>query len=110
MLEHASPIACSPERLVLGYEPGSFFAVQATDNSAVDALTHTARNYFGSTTQIAFDVSATAKPAPSIAAIEQEKEQARLEAARRAVADHPLVKAAREILGAELREIRLPEG
>ena len=36
-------------------------------------------------------------------------ESARLEEARRTVAEHPLVKAAQEILGAELRDVRVTE-
>jgi DNA polymerase-3 subunit gamma/tau len=107
VLEHASPIAFSAERVVLGYEPGSFLAAQATDASAVELLTRHVRDYFGTSTPVAFDLTAGPKSSPSIAAIDGEQNRARLEQARRAVAEHPLVKAAVEILGAELRDVRL---
>jgi DNA polymerase-3 subunit gamma/tau len=109
VLEHASPIAFSAERVVLGYEPGSFLAAQATEASAVELLTRHVRDYFGTATPVAFDLTAGPKSTPSIAAIDGEQNRIRLEQARRAVAEHPLVKAAVEILGAELRDVRLNE-
>jgi DNA polymerase-3 subunit gamma/tau len=109
VLEHASPIAFSAERVVLGYEPGSFLAAQATDASAVELLTRHVRDYFGTTTPVAFDLTAGPKSSPSIASIDNEQHRLRLEQARRAVAEHPLVRAAVEILGAELRDVRVPE-
>jgi DNA polymerase-3 subunit gamma/tau len=109
VLEHASPIAFSAERVVLGYEPGSFLAAQATEASAVELLTRHVRDYFGTSTPVAFDLTAGPKSSPSIASIDNEQNRIRLEQARRAVAEHPLVKAAVEILGAELRDVRLDE-
>jgi DNA polymerase III subunit gamma/tau len=109
VLEHASPIACSAERVVLGYEPGSFLAAQATEASAVELLTRHVRDYFGTSTPVAFDLTAGPKSSPSVAAMDGEQHRIRLEEARRAVAEHPLVKAAIEILGAELRDVRLGE-
>jgi len=107
VLENASPIAFGAERVVLGYEPGSFFAIRATDVSAVELLTRHVRDYFGTTTPVAFDLTAGPKSAPSIATIDGEDRRLRLEEARRAVAEHPLVQAAIEILGADLRDVRL---
>jgi DNA polymerase-3 subunit gamma/tau len=45
----------------------------------------------------------------TIAQIDGAERKARVEAARRAVADHPLVSAAIELLGAELRDVRLSQ-
>jgi DNA polymerase-3 subunit gamma/tau len=109
VLEHASPIAFSAERVVLGYEPGSFFAAQATDAPAVELLTRHVRDYFGTSTPVAFDLTAGPKSSPSIASIDGAENRVRLEEARRAVAEHPLVKAAIDILGAELRDVRLSD-
>jgi hypothetical protein len=109
VLEHASPIAFSAERVVLGYEPGSFLAAQATDASAVELLTRHVRDYFGASTPVAFDLTAGPKSTPSIASIDSEQNRVRLEQAKRAVAEHPLVKAAVEILGAELRDVRIQD-
>ncbi len=109
VLENASPIAFGAERVVLGYEPGSFFAVRATDGSAVELLTRHVRDYFETTTPVAFDLTAGPKSARSVAAIDGEERRVRLDEARRTVAEHPLVRAAIEILEAELRDVRLGE-
>jgi DNA polymerase-3 subunit gamma/tau len=109
VLEHASPIVCSAERVVLGYEPGSFLAAQATDASAVDLLTRHVRAYFAAPAAVAFDLTVGPKSSPSIASMDGEERRRKLELARRAVAEHPLVRAAVEILGAELSEVRLPD-
>jgi DNA polymerase III subunit gamma/tau len=109
VLEHASPIAFGPEKVVLGYEPGSFLAQQAVEDAAIDLLTRTVRDHFGAPTEVAFDLRAEAAGAVSVASIDQKKNRERLEAAKKAASEHPLVKAAVEILGAEIREIRLAE-
>ena len=67
------------------------------------------RDHFGAPTPVAFNLTAATKGIASVAALDSEDHRARLEAARRAVAEHPLVKAAVEILGAELRDVRLGE-
>jgi DNA polymerase-3 subunit gamma/tau len=109
ILEHASPIAVSAERVVLGYEQGSFLAAQATESSHVELLTRHVREYFGTTTPVAFDLSASSKANPSVASLDIEERRVRLEQARRAVAEHPLVRAAIDILGAELKDVRVTE-
>ena len=109
ILEHASPIAFSAERVVLGYEPGSFLAAQATEASHVELLTRHVREYFGTFTPVAFDLTASPKANPSVASIDTEERRVRLEQARRAVAEHPLVKAAIDILGAELKDVRVTD-
>jgi DNA polymerase-3 subunit gamma/tau len=109
ILEHASPIAFSAERVVLGYEPGSFLAAQATETSHVELLTRHVREYFGTVTPVAFDLTAGPKANPSVASLDTEERRGRLEQARRAVAEHPLVKAAIDILGAELKDVRVTE-
>ena len=109
ILEHASPIAFSAERVVLGYEPGSFLAAQATEASHVELLTRHVREYFGTTTPVAFDLTASSKANASVATLDTEQRKVRLEQARRAVAEHPLVRAAIDILGAELKDVRVTE-
>jgi DNA polymerase III subunit gamma/tau len=109
IFEHASPIAFSAERVVLGYEPGSFLAAQATEVSNVELLTRHVREYFGTITPVAFDLTAGPNANPSVASIDTEERRQRLDQARRAVAEHPLVKAAIDILGAELKDVRVTE-
>jgi len=109
VLEHASPISFSADRVVLGYDAQSFFAAQATEASAVELLTRQVRAHFGASTPVAFDLTAGPRSGPSIAVLDTEDRKRRLEEARRSVAEHPLVKAAQEILGAELRDVRVTE-
>jgi DNA polymerase III subunit gamma/tau len=109
ILEHASPIAFGAERVVLGYEPGSFLAAQATETGNVELLTRHVREYFGAPTAVAFDLTAGPKANPSVASLDTEERKIRLEQARRAVAEHPLVQAAIDILGAELKDVRVTE-
>jgi DNA polymerase-3 subunit gamma/tau len=109
LLEHASPLHCNAERVVLGYEPGSFFAARATETAAVERLTRHVRAHFGAPTAVAFDLTAGPRSTPSIAAVDNEERRKKQEQARRAVAEHPLVRAAVEVLGAELSDVRLPE-
>jgi hypothetical protein len=84
-------------------------AAKATESDAVELLTRHVRAYFGTTTPVAFDLTAGPKSSPSIATLDGEERRARLEQARRAVAEHPLVQAAIDILGAELRDVRIGE-
>ena len=109
VLEHASPVAFSAERVVLGYEPNSFLAAKATETEAVELLTREVRAYFGTNTPVAFDLTAGPKSTPSVASLDSEERRIRLEQARRAVAEHPVVQAAIDILGAELRDVRIGE-
>jgi DNA polymerase-3 subunit gamma/tau len=107
VLEHAAPLAFGPEQVVLGYEPESFLAAQATDTASIDLLTRIVRGHYGRPTAIAFDLSPKSKGMATVATIDSAQRQARLAEARQAVAEHPLVRAAIDILGAELREVRL---
>jgi DNA polymerase-3 subunit gamma/tau len=72
VLEHAAPLAFAPDRVVLGYEPESLLALQATEHVAVDLLTRLVRAHFQTSTEITFDLAAEARAVPSIAAINGE--------------------------------------
>ena len=109
VLEHASLLQCDEARVLLGYEPGSFLAAQATDGAAVTLLTAAVREHFGAKTEVTFDLAVARGTTQTIAQIDGAERKARVDAARRAVADHPLVSAAIELLGAELRDVRLAQ-
>ncbi len=106
VFEHAAPLAFGPDRVVLGFEANSFLASKAAEAS--DLLTRVIRAHFGRPTVIDLDVSGHAPAVASVATIEQAEHRARVEAERRRVADHPVVRAAIEALDGELREVRLP--
>jgi DNA polymerase-3 subunit gamma/tau len=107
VLEHASVLAFSRERVVLGYESGSFLAVHATEAPAVLLLQTIVREHFSAETEVRIDTEVQRGSAASVAQIEAAARRVRMDAARRAVAEHPLVHAAIEVLGAELRDVRL---
>jgi DNA polymerase III subunit gamma/tau len=107
VLEHAALIELTPTRAVLGYEANSFLVGQATEPAARELLAGALRSHFGGPTEIVFETIARGTGAVSLAQIESAERKVRVEAARRAVAEHPLVTAAIELLGAELKDVRL---
>ncbi|MBI4706026.1 MAG: DNA polymerase III subunit gamma/tau, partial [Deltaproteobacteria bacterium] len=108
--EHAAPLEIVPGRIVLGYEPGTFLASQAARAEALALLAAEADAHLGVPTRIELDHSGAHRGVPTVAACNAAEQQARRQAAERAVAEHPLVAAAVKILGAELLGVRLPEG
>jgi DNA polymerase-3 subunit gamma/tau len=110
---HAAPLAFGPDRVVLAFEETSFGAAKATSEEAMQIFTRTVRSHFGTATAVDLELTASSKELVTLALINQFEKNERIEEARRAVREHPLVKAAVEILGAELRDIQLgtePEG
>jgi hypothetical protein len=99
----------SPERVVLTFE-SSFLGAQATEPAAKEMLRAALSAHFGRPTDVIFETDSPRSGAtPTVAQVDSAERKARLEAARRAVASHPLVTAAVELLGAELQNVRLPQ-
>ncbi|WP_437938398.1 DNA polymerase III subunit gamma/tau [Sorangium sp. So ce341] len=109
VLEHAAVLELSPTRVVLGYEANSFLSGQATEPAARDMLARVLQSHFGGPAELVFETITRGSAGPSLAQVETAERKARVEAARRAVADHPLVTAAIELLGAELKDVRLSQ-
>jgi DNA polymerase III subunit gamma/tau len=109
VLEHASVLELTSTRAVLGYEDNSFLVSQATEPAARELLAGALRAHFGGPVEVVFETVARGVGPMSLAQVETADRMARLDAARRAVAEHPLVTAAIELLGAELKDIRLVE-
>ncbi|AGP33423.1 DNA polymerase III subunit gamma/tau [Sorangium cellulosum] len=107
VLEHAAVLELSPTRVVLGYEANSFLSGQATEPAARDMLARVLQSHFGGPAELVFETITRGSAGPSLAQVETAERKARVDAARRAVADHPLVTAAIELLGAELKDVRL---
>jgi DNA polymerase-3 subunit gamma/tau len=107
VLEHAALVEASADRLVVGFEPGSFLAAQLNDTRAREAVRDAARGRLGSA--VAVDVVSVARESLSgtLAKRASEVMRERIAQAERDVRDHPVVAAAIELLGAELREVRL---
>jgi len=106
--EHAAPLEVSEERLCLAYRQGTFLAEQADAPEARAILSAAAAKHFGKDVAVEIDTNNRHDDIQSIAAKNAAALAARVEAARERVRRHPLVAAAVEHLGAELREVRLP--
>jgi DNA polymerase III subunit gamma/tau len=98
----------APARVVLAYEQTSFLFAQATENAAKEMLTTAVRAHFGQNTEVVFEI-AVGKSGTTIADLDAKDRKAKQDAARREVAEHPLVVAAIRTLGAELIDVRLSE-
>jgi DNA polymerase-3 subunit gamma/tau len=112
ILEHATPLEVTAERVSLAYDAESFLGTQARDPEAVALLTQAARAHFGSDTAVSVEASLGGRsghPA-TIATLDAAQRQAASDSARRAVEGHPLVTEVVRLFGAELREVRLPDG
>ncbi len=107
IFEHAAPLSVKAGRVVLGFEAGSFIAEQAAEAEARAQLQQAASDHFGVPTEIELDLGGGHPEIQTLAAKHSAEQAARLAAAREQVASHPLVKDAIEVLGAELRDVRL---
>ncbi|MGH7272095.1 MAG: hypothetical protein ACREJ3_16820, partial [Polyangiaceae bacterium] len=99
------------ERVVVGFDAtAGFLAARASEPQALELLTRTIRAHFDAPTEVVLELSA--KPAPGIrtvAEVEAERRDALTAEARAVIADHPIVKEAIRVFGAQLREVKLPD-
>jgi hypothetical protein len=111
-LELAAPTIVTRERIVLGFEPGSFEDGRAGESDAKTVLTELAQAFFKSATppDVTFDMSMRGSKLASVASLDAAKRRAALAEARVQVEKHPFVQKAIAIFDAELKDIRLPGG
>ncbi len=109
IFEHAAPLVVEPGRVVLGLEAGSFIAEQAKEADAQALLRQAATDHFGVPTDVELELGGGHGKVQTLAAKHSAEQAARLAAAREVVATHPLVQDAIEVLGAELKDVRLPD-
>ncbi|MDC3952939.1 DNA polymerase III subunit gamma/tau [Polyangium jinanense] len=107
VLEHAALVRIGPDGIVLGFEANSFLGKQAQEPVAIEAIRAALAAHYGGKPDVTFEALRPQSGAVTLAQIEGAGLRARLDNARRAIADHPLVTAAIELLGAELRDVRL---
>jgi hypothetical protein len=109
-LELAAPQVVTRERIVLGFEPGSFEDGRAGETDAKTVLTEMAQAFFGTKAppEVSFDMSARGSKGASVASLDAAKKKAALLEARAQVEKHPLVQKAIAIFEAELKDIKLP--
>ncbi len=110
VLEHAAPVEVRPERVLLGYAPGDFLGTQVAEEESALLLQREVRAHFGVATKVELDLSMRTPVVATVASLDDAKRKEALAKARAEVENHPLVRHAIAILGAELREVRLPGG
>ena len=108
ILEQASPLALELPLLQIGLPKGSFALTQLEDRDYFDALTELAAEYFGGEVRlkVATVDAGSGQAPPSLAAERQARESDRKRRLREDALAHPLVKAAEEIFGAQVEEVR----
>lgn len=106
--EHAVPVEITAERVLLGYQAEDFLSSQASEPEALELLQQEARAHFGAPTTVALDLSPRHQGIATVASLDAAERKAAEARARAAVAEHPLVREAIRVFGAELREVRLP--
>jgi hypothetical protein len=109
-LELAAPTVVTREKIVLGFEPGSFEDGRAGESDAKTVLTELAQAFFRSSTppDVTFDMSMRGSKIASVASLDAAKRKAALVEARAQVEKHPLVQKAIAIFDAELKDIKVP--
>lgn len=109
VLEHAAVEELTPRRVSLAFAEGSFLASQAMDPASRQLIEEVVQKLVGPAAVVEIRVLEAALPnGATLAAIDTAERKAKVDAARRQAAGHPLVEAAIAVLGAELREVRLP--
>jgi DNA polymerase-3 subunit gamma/tau len=109
-LELAAPTVVTRERILLGFEPGSFEDGRAEESDAKTVLTEMAQAFFRADAppDVTFDVSVRGSKGASVASLDAAKRKAALVEARAQVEKHPLVQKAIALFDAELKDIKVP--
>lgn len=110
LLAHAVPVAASLEELHLGWEPGHPLASTACSSSNLELLAKAAADILSAAPKVKISLDfEPARTATTLASLAAAARDAATKEARQKARNHPLVKEAIEVLGAKLREIRLPD-
>jgi hypothetical protein len=112
VLAHAVPRAVSPERVVLSFARGSFYAKQADTDAARGAVADIVERRLGARPKVEIvETDAAAAAEPTLAKIEDERARARLEATKRKALNHPVVVEALAVFGVSpgIPEVRVDE-
>jgi DNA polymerase-3 subunit gamma/tau len=108
-LHHAEVVHASSERLVLAFEAGTIFERNASSPEAIALVRAAAGEVFGAEPNVVLETRAVNGLKSTISAAENlERSERKREALARAK-QHPKIALASSILGAKLKEIRLPE-
>jgi hypothetical protein len=109
LLHHASVVEVSRERIRLAVESGSVVERMRHNDEWLAALRKAAAEHFGAEPEIVFHTENGRREAATVAALDNQERAARLEETRTRARQHPRVAEAMQILGARIKEIRLPD-
>ena len=108
-LQHAWIVELSAKKIALAFAATSFYVVQLRETSVTPFL-EAARRHYGVEVEVIIDTErGEHSTLPTLAQLDEIAKHKAQRAARAAVENHPLVQSARRILGAELREVKIPE-
>ena len=110
VLEHAIVVEVNPRRVRVGYAENDFLGSQATAPESLALLRSAARAHFGADVEVDVKEGLRGTKEATVFAIESAQRKAEQAQARAAVESHPLVREIVQVLGAELRDVKLPKG
>lgn len=101
----AKPLRVDEAEIVLGFDEGSYELDQARERA--DELARFASSRRGAPVRVRVEAARAAAPAPpSVAQVEQARRDADRERRKQEALDHPAVRAAVEMLGGDVREVK----
>ncbi len=109
VLDGAVPLCLSAEQAVLAFPPDGFLSSQASEAPSVELLTQRVRAELGPSCAVSFELSPEASEGLTVGRMRAHEAYERRRAAERKVEEHPLVRAAIEQLGAEIRSVAVPD-
>ena len=109
LLDSAVPLRLQAAAVVLALGPNSVEATRLSEPRYREALDRAVRATFEPTPPVTIELSETAREGLTLARLRAAEMWERREAARKRVLEHPLVRAAIEELGAELRDVRVED-
>ncbi len=106
--QHAAPLSVTPTELVVGFEPDSVIATQASEKEAVAALTQAASDHFGARVHVVVELdSERSRGFDTVAAQQARERKSRVQRAIAKAKQHPRVVDAMEILGARIKDLKI---
>ncbi len=109
-LEQTVPLQCDGSRLSIALEPGYLFEKKLTSSEGRAILESSLKELWGPSAHLEIiPESEHAHPNQSVAKAKERKRQAERAALVEEVKNHPRIRQAVDVLGAKLRDVRLPE-
>ncbi|HEY4157252.1 MAG TPA: DNA polymerase III subunit gamma/tau [Polyangiaceae bacterium] len=109
-LAHAAVLAMEPGEIVVGWEPGSVFGKDASGPAETELLASAASAELGAPTRIRHELdSPRVQKVKTLAAIDTEARDQKTREALTQARKHHRVTDAVEVLGARVRELKLPQ-